>query len=126
MQPVVHDVDVREVPSELLESIAELINANQRLRANLESNAVVLRQALLNLQDGTDIGDALHLLPSKSQRTAAETLLSRLTVARDRLGHALVVTAMGSGISVQDLSERLEETPEEIRAIAEQSASSAT
>ena len=101
-------------------AIVTLINANERMRVNLEANAVVLKQALLLVRDGTDISDALFLLPTGSQRAASENSLDALLRARDGLRSALVTTALDAGMSVDDLVERLELTPEQVRAIAGQ------
>jgi hypothetical protein len=104
---------------ELLEVIAALINANERLRVNLESNAMILKQALLRLQEGMDVGEVLPLLPSKGQRTASEDVLANLVSRRRLLGEVLVIAALDSGIAVDELAQQLEETPEVIRAIAD-------
>jgi len=120
-----HDVLMPEEPSELLRAVADLINANQRMRVNLDSNVMVLKQALLRLQEGVRIDDTLHLLPSKSQRLAAEDLLATLVSARRVLGEALVAAALDSGITVEELAQRLEESPEDVRAIAGLAARSA-
>ncbi len=114
-----YEAKTPERAPELLEVVAALINANERLRVNLESNAMILKQALLRLQEGMDIGDVLPLLPSKSQRTVSEDVLANLVSARRLLGEVLVIAALDSGITVGDLAQRLEETPEVIRAIAD-------
>ena len=47
------DGRMRREPPELLGAVVDLINANERLRVNLESNAVILKQAMMRLQEGT-------------------------------------------------------------------------
>ena len=99
-------------------AIVSLINANERLRVNLEANAVVLKQALVLVRDGTDISDALYLLPAGSQRAASDQALDALLRARDGLRSALIAAALDAGISVDELVNRLEVTPEQVRSIA--------
>jgi len=99
-------------------AIVALINANERMRVNLEANAVVLKQALLLVRDGTDISDAHFILPTGSQRAASENSLDALLRARDGLRSALIATALDAGISVDELVERLEVTPEQVQSIA--------
>ena len=48
-----HDEQVPVTPPELLEAVADLINANQRLRANLDTNAMVLKQGAYAAPGGT-------------------------------------------------------------------------
>ena len=70
----------------------------------------------MRLQEGLDLGDALHLLPSKTQRMAAVDALTHLTAARDVFAQILVTAALSSGIPVEELARRLEESPEEVLA----------
>ena len=96
-------------------AIVTLINANERMRVNLEANAVVLKQALLLVRDGIDISDALFLLPTGSQRAASENTMDALLRARDGLRSALISTALDAGITEEELVQRLEVTPEQVR-----------
>ena len=105
-------------PAQLLEAIVNLLNANQRLRANLEANSVVLKQALSLMQADTDLGDLLHALPSKAQRTAAEEMVTNLVSARLALGQAIVTASLSAGYSLEDLAERFEQSADEVGAVA--------
>ena len=104
--------------SDLTNAIANLINANERMRVNLDANAVVLKQALLRLKDGTEFRDALHLLPSVAQRAMAMQTLAVLVDARQELSVTLVSAALGSGMTLDELAERLELTADEVAATA--------
>jgi len=104
--------------TDLTNSIVKLINANERMRVNLESNAVVLKQALLRLKDGTDFADALHILPGADQRAMAVQALDALVDARRELSVNLVAAALGSGMSLEELAERLELGADEVAATA--------
>jgi hypothetical protein len=104
--------------SQLLEAIANLLNANQRLRVNLESNSVILKQAMSLMQADTQLGDLLHALPSKAQRVAAEESVTNLIAARVALGQAIVAASLSAGFSLEDLAERFEQSTEEVGAVA--------
>jgi hypothetical protein len=88
------------------------------MRVSLEANAVILRQAVMHIQEGTDIGDLLHLLPSKGQRSASESLVVALLDARGAFGRALVNAALEAGIPVDELARRLEESSDEMQVFA--------
>ena len=105
-------------PAQLLEAIANLLNANQRLQANLESNSVILKQALSLIHADTDLGDLLHALPSKAQRIAAEEIVTNLISARLALGQAIVTASLSAGFSLEDLAERFELSADEVGAVA--------
>ena len=103
-------------PNDLTNAIAKLINANERMRVNLEANAVVLKQALMRLKEGTELGDALHLLPSADQRAMAMHTLANLVDSREELSVTLVNVALDSGMSLDVLAERLGLSPDEVAA----------
>ncbi len=103
-------------------AIANLINANERMRVNLEGNAVLLTQALCLLTDGPTISDALFVLPGSGPREASESATKNLLDAREELRSAIVNAALGTGIPLALLAERLEVTVEQVSAFAEGSA----
>lgn len=99
-------------------TIADLINANERMQVNLEANAVVLKQALRLLNDGTDLADALFLMPGSSPREASEAATKNLIRAREHLRDAIVGAALEAGIPPSLLAERLEVTVDEVSTIS--------
>jgi hypothetical protein len=110
------DGPMPDQPAQLLEAIANLLNANQRLRVNLEANSVILKQALSLMNAETDLGDLLHALPSKAQRRAAEETVTNLISARLALGQAIVNASLSAGFSLEDLAERFEQSADEVGA----------
>jgi hypothetical protein len=114
---MIHDVRMPEDLRDLSNAIAGLINANERMRVNLEENVVVLKQALLRVHEGMALGDVLHFLPSQGQREVAYSVLSVLLDARRTLAATLVSSALDAGIPVDELAERLELTPGEVGTI---------
>jgi hypothetical protein len=109
---------VAEPVENLLTAIAYLRNANGHLRANLEVNDQVLAEAELRLKQGQSITATLRLLPSLSDRIAAEHAVSELYGARHNLRRAVVAAALKDGMSVGELANRVELTPEQVQTIA--------
>ncbi len=103
----------------LLTALTYLHNANQHLRSILESNDQIIAQASLRLKQGQTTVDTLRLLPSLSERRAAENAVTELYNARHNLRRATVVAALGEGMSVGELGLLVGLTPAQVQTIAD-------
>jgi ribosome-binding protein aMBF1 (putative translation factor) len=102
----------------VLTAIAYLKNANRHLRVNLETNEQILAEAELRLKQGSSVTSTLRLLPSLSDRQAAELAVTELYNARHNMRRAVVAAALKEGMSVGELANRIELTPEQVQTIA--------
>ena len=102
----------------VLSAIAYLRNANRHLRVNLETNEQILAEAELRLKQGQGVASTLRILPSLSDRRAAEHAVSELYGARHTMRRAVVAAALREGMSVGELANRVELTPEQVQTIA--------
>ena len=102
----------------VLTAIAYLKNANRHLRVNLETNEQILAEAELRLKRGSSITSTLRLLPSLSDRQAAEVAVTELYNARHNMRRAVVAAALNEGMSVGELANRIDLTPEQVQTIA--------
>jgi hypothetical protein len=119
---VLYHLMVADPDENILTAIAYLRNANGHLRANLEVNDQVLAEAELRLKQGQSITATLRLLPSLSDRMAAENAVSELYGARHNMRRAVVAAALKDGMSVGELANRVELTPEQVQTIANDNA----
>jgi hypothetical protein len=103
----------------LLTAITYLRNANQHLRANLQSNDQVLAEAEMRLKQGQSISSTMRLIPSLNERRAADRAALELFEARNNLRRAVVAAALRDGMPVSELAHRVELTPEQVRTIAD-------
>ena len=118
MRTAFYASDMAEPVEHVLTAIAYLKNANRHLRVNLENNEQILAAAELRLKQGSTITSTLRLLPSLSDRQAAEVAVTELYNARHNMRRAVVAAALNEGMSVGELANRIELTPEQVQTIA--------
>jgi hypothetical protein len=97
---------------DLIRSVWSMVDANEAYQAALASNAALMRESAVRLENGEDLLDVVRTAPGGAGRDRVQRAEKVLTDARIRFRVQLVAACMSAGMSRQEIASNMGFSPQ--------------